>query len=176
MRKYFLLLITLSLIITSCNDGDILTVNLEFEDELSLCGDVSSANYVIYKTKSDPDESLTLLFPVNATNNLIFYPIEIEHQETLKISSTSSNTVQFNYRFYDGDPLVLICQEIPSSTVNITKDYKAEDGGEIQTISTFVDIDGVRTVTVEFNIINLNIDILNTTNGYLGTYIHSYSL
>jgi len=171
MRKYFLLLIILSLVITSCNDGDIITVNLEFDQELSLCGDESSNNYVIYDTKSDPDESLTLLFPVSSANNLIFKPVNDGHTGSLNIGGE----IQFNYRTYDGDPLALICQEIPSSIINIINDYEA-NSGEIQYISTFEDVDGVRTVTVEFNIINLDLDILNTTNGVLGTYTHSYSL
>jgi len=175
MRHYFLLLISLSFIITSCNDGDIITVNLEFEDELLLCENTNSSNYVIYKTKSDPDESLTLLFPANATNDLIFYPIENDHEATLKINNSSSNTVKFNYRTYDGDPLSLICQEIPSSTIHITNDYKAEEA-EFNTISTFDDVDGIRTVTVTFNIIKLDLNIINTTNGFLGTYTHSYEL
>ncbi len=158
--------------LSSCNDGDILTVNLEFDKELSLCGDENSNNYVIYDTKTDPNESLTFLFPVSSANNLIFKPVDNPHTGDLDINNSS---IKFNYRIYDGDPSGLICQEIPSSTVNITKDYTAEDG-TIEYISTYEDVDGVRTVTITFNITILDLDVINTTNGVLGTYTHSFSL
>ena len=78
MRKLFLIILPV-LILSSCNDGDILEIALAFDQDLSLCGDLNSANgeitnenYVIYDTKIDPNESLTLLFPTGTTNNLIF--------------------------------------------------------------------------------------------------------
>jgi len=171
MRKLFLILLPI-LIITSCNDGDIITIELEFDKELSLCGDTNSENYVIYDTKSDPNESLTLLFPTGTTNNLIFNPVDNPHEGILIINGSS---IRFNFRTYDGNPLDLICQEIPSSTVNITNDYEASNG-EVNYTSTFVDVDGTRTVTVEFTITNLDLDILNSTSEFIGTYTTSFQL
>ena len=87
----------------------------------------------------------------------------------------NNNTVKFNYRTYNGDPLQLICQEIPSSSVDIIKDYVAENGTVYYT-STFEDENGVRTVTVEFTIEDLDLDILSSTNELLGTYTYSFTL
>jgi len=156
----------------SCNDGDIITIDLEFDKELALCGDENSANYVIYDVKNDPNESLTLLFPVNTANNLIFNPVDNPHVGSFTINNS---TVKFNYRTYNGDPLELICQEIPSSSVDIIKDYAAENG-TVKYTSTFEDDNGIRTVTIEFTIENLDLDILNSTNEILGTYTYSFTL
>lgn len=172
MRKSLFLLLALSFLTSSCDDGDIITLDLDFNKVLALCGDENSTNYVIYTLKDDADESITLLFPVNDTNNLIFNPTETPHSGSFAINN---NTVKFNYRTYNGDPLQLICQEIPSSSVDIIKDYVAENGTVYYT-STFEDENGVRTVTVEFTIEDLDLDILSSTNELLGTYTYSFTL
>lgn len=172
MRHSFFVLLSLSLLLNSCNDGDVITVELEFDKILALCGDEDSANYVIFDTKEDPYESLTLLFPGTSANDLIFNPPSSPYEGSF---SVNQNSIRFNYRTYDGDPLDLICQEIPSSTVNIIEDFEASNG-EVNFTSTFVDIDGIRTVTVEFTITNLDLDILNSTLEFLGTYTTSFSL
>lgn len=172
MRKSFLILLVIIFTITSCDDGDIITIDLEFDKTLKLCGDENSTNYVIYTLKEDANESLTLLFPVNTANNLIFNPTETPYLGSFNINN---NTVKFNYRTYNGDPLELICQEIPSSIIDIIKDYEAESG-TVNYISTFEDDNGVRTVTVEFTIENLDLDILNSTNEVLGAYTYSFTL
>lgn len=136
MRKLSLLFICFTFLITSCDDGDIITVELDFSQELSLCGDTNSNNYVVYDIKTDPNESLTLLFPSNSTTDEIFNPTITPHDYELAISSN----VRFNYRIYNGDPSGLICEEIPDADVSIIKDYPAE-GGKFTSTSTFVDDD-----------------------------------
>ncbi len=172
MRQSFFALLCFCLLLQSCNDGDVITVELTFDQILERCGDENSENYVIYDTKVDPNESLTLLFPVSSTNNLIFNPINNPHTGNFNIDGSS---VRFNYRTYNGDPSELICQEIPSSSVTIIEDYIAESGLVTYT-STFIDADGTRTVTVEFTITNLDLDILNSTFEFLGTYTWSFPL
>jgi hypothetical protein len=155
MRKLLLVVFPV-LILTSCNDGDILEIALAFDQELSLCGDLNSANgqitnenYVVYDTKNDPNESLTLLFPTGTTNNLIFNPATSPHITTFTINGAS---IRFNYRTYDGNPLELICQEIPSSSVNIIDDFSASNG-LVTATSTFIDDDndGVPTLLEDIN-------------------------
>jgi hypothetical protein len=135
MRKLFFFCL-IALVITSCDDGDIITVELEFDQELSLCGDTESDNYVVYDTKTDPNESLTLLFPSNSSTDQIFNPNTTPYTSDFNISSS----VRFNYRTYNGDPSGLICEEIPDSDVSITQDYEAS-GGTVMTETTFVDDD-----------------------------------
>ena len=120
MRQLFFVFLSVSLILTSCSDGDIINIELEFDQVLSLCGDEDSDNYVIYDIKTDPDESLILLFPVSATNNLIFNPAVTPHPSSLTINESS---IRFNYRTYDGDPSGLICEEIPDSNCMSSHGY-----------------------------------------------------
>ena len=55
----------------SCDDGDIITTELEFDDTFYACGDL-----VIYKTKTDPNQSLSL--QISNTNFTIAQMLETE--------------------------------------------------------------------------------------------------
>ena len=171
MRKLLFLLAISIFLFNSCDDGEVIDINLDFDEELQLCS--SNLNYVVYTTKDDPYESLTLLFPVNDINNLIFDPVDNPHTGTLTINGSS---IRFNYRTYDGDPVdQLICEEIPSSTVRITNDYPASSG-KVNYETTFEDIDGRRYITVSFDLIDLDIELLSSTQEFLGTYQWDYEL
>ena len=55
MRKLFFILITLILVpFQSCDDGDIITIELDFDDTFEACG---STNLILFKTKEDPSEN-----------------------------------------------------------------------------------------------------------------------
>jgi hypothetical protein len=136
MRRLFYILLGLVFCI-SCDDGDVITINLDFDKQLERCGDEDTDNYVLYDIKTDPNESLTLLFPSSSANNAMFNPQVSPFEGNLSINGSS---VRFNYRIYDGNPADLICQEIPSSTVNIIEDYEASHG-TVNYVSTFVDDD-----------------------------------
>ena len=59
MRKAFIILTIVSLFFqSSCDDGDIITVEFDFNDTFALesCNDL-----VFYKTKNDPSESLSFV-------------------------------------------------------------------------------------------------------------------
>lgn len=137
MRRLVLSFIFSCLVLTSCDDGDIITVELEFDKVLELCGDLNSENYVVYDIKLDPNESLTLLFPGTAANDEIFDPEVSPSEQSIMINGSS---VLFNLRRYNGDPSGLICQEIPDSDVKITSD-QAATSGEVIALSTFIDDD-----------------------------------
>jgi len=147
MRQSILTLLSICLLLHSCNDGDIITVELDFDQILERCGDENSENYVIYDTKDDPYESLTLLFSGSSTNDLIFNPTTSPHEGSFTINGS---TTLFNYRTYDGDPSELICAEIPSSTVNIIEDFKATSGA-VNYTSTFIDDDNDGVPTANEN-------------------------
>lgn len=158
MRYSFLALLSLGLLLHSCNDGDIIIVELEFDEILELCGDENIEefedyenlnNYVIYDINTDPYESLILLFPTGTTNNLIFNPTTTPHEGSFSVNGTS---VRFNYRTYDGDPSGLICADIPDSNVNIIDDYEAMSG-TVNYTSLFVDDDndGILSVLEDIN-------------------------
>ncbi|MFI1743154.1 hypothetical protein [Thalassobellus sediminis] len=146
MRKLFYILLPLSLLtLYTCDDGDIITVEFDFDKTLELCREanidkfVTGDNYVLSDVRKDPYESLILLFPYSTTNEAIFNPTEANTERTLTINGTS---IVFNYRTYDGDPSDLICQDIPGSATNILSDFSAASGAKVSFLSTFTDDDG----------------------------------
>jgi len=146
MRKLFYILLSLSLLtFYTCDDGDIITVEFDFDKTLELCREgninnfVNGDNYVLYDTRNDPFESLILLFPYSTSNEAIFNPTEANTETELTVNGTS---IVFNYRTYDGDPSDLICQDIPGSSTNILNDYSAASGARVSFLSTFTDDDG----------------------------------
>lgn len=135
MRNYFFALFIL-ITLHSCNDGDVIEVGLEFDQTLALCNQVSTT-YLVYDIKLDPYESLSLTFPANSSNNLIFNPAESPATKTLMIDGSS---VRFNYRTYNGNPENLLCALVPDPTVTILNNYEATSG-TVTILTTFVDDD-----------------------------------
>lgn len=148
MRK-FIYLFCAVLLVTNCNDGDVLEVGLEFDETLSLCNQ-STTTYLVYNTKLDPSESLSLLFPRNATTDLIFNPLATPYEYFFDINGS---TVRFNYRTYNGNPENLLCQLVPDPTTNIINDYEATSG-RVDTVTTFTDDDedGIPTSVEDLNL------------------------
>ncbi|TXD85118.1 hypothetical protein ESY86_00810 [Subsaximicrobium wynnwilliamsii] len=136
MPKVYVLFL-LCLVLASCDDGDIIEAELDFDQELKRCGDDESETYVLYDTKLDPNESLTLKFPV-AGNRVIFNPTSYGAIKEIEINGVNTS---FSYRIYDGDPNNLICQVVPEPGTTIINDYKAAAGAKASFISTFVDDD-----------------------------------
>ena len=136
MRSLLILLFCCNLLV-SCDDGDVLNVQLDFDKNLTLCGPPASSNYILYDTKNDPPESLMLLFPNNAQAQSILYPTVSGNMETMTINNS---TVKFIYRTYTGDPTLYICQDIPNAGVSVNNNYEANSGTAIF-LSTFVDDD-----------------------------------
>lgn len=147
MNRSFLVL--LLAFFFACDDGDVITLELDFDGELELCGDEDSENYVVFDTKTNPNESLTLLFRSNNANDDIFDPPETPFETILTING--GNT-RFNYRVYNGNPLGLICEEIPDATVSIIEDYESQSG-TVTVTSTFTDDDndGIPTALEDAN-------------------------
>ena len=176
MSRSIAALFCVSFLLFTCGDGDIITLNLEFDKQLELCGNATYENYeiliddyVIYDIKEDPYESLILLIPGSSSNDLIFFPEESPYNKSISIGSSN----RFNYRTYNGSPLELICEAIPSSTVSILNDYEATNG-TIETETTFEDVDGTRTVMVNFTVVNFDLEVLNSTSLFIGSYSHTY--
>lgn len=131
-----LYVLSLLVLTTACDDGDVLEVELDFNKQLFIC-DLNPAVYFLYDTKTDPSESLSLIFPNNPTTDLIFYPVENNFATTFAINGGAT---KFNYRTYDGDPTNLICNLLPDANTNIINDYAATSG-TVTTLTTFIDDD-----------------------------------
>ena len=146
--RIFLVLIFSCFVLFSCNDGDVISVELDFDKSLTLCGDETTSNYILYDTKTTPFESLMLLFPNNSQAEAIF---NTENSGTIQTLTINGNSVKFNYRTYTADPNTYICQDIPEANVSVTDNYEASSGNAVFT-TTFEDDDndGVPN-TLEFN-------------------------
>ena len=135
--RIFLDLLFSSFVFISCDDGDVISVQLDFDKTLTRCGDETSSSYILYDTKNDPFESLTLLFPNNSQAEAIFIPEDSGNLITIPING---NSVRFNYRTYTADPNTYICQDIPDASVSVIDNYEASSGDAIFT-TTFEDDD-----------------------------------
>lgn len=135
MQKLLYLLV-LCVLVTSCSDGDILEVELAFDKNLTLCN-LDPEVYFLFETKTNPSESLSLIFDKNPTTALIFNPEANNFTSTFEINGSGTN---FNYRTYNGDPENLICNLLPDPNTTIINDYAATSG-TVTTITTFVDDD-----------------------------------
>ena len=135
--RIFLVLLFSSFVFISCDDGDVISVQLDFDKTLIRCGDETSSSYILYDTRNDPFESLTLLFPNNSQAEAIFIPEDSGNLVTIPING---NSVRFNYRTYTADPNTYICQDIPDASVSVIYNYEASSGDAIFT-TTFEDDD-----------------------------------
>lgn len=170
MRKLFFVLIASSLIaLNGCDDGDIITVELDFDDTFQVCegGD----DLVFYKTKEDPSETLSL----KLTNVSIEDILDVDDTGVFENTYSLSASNPFNYRAYSNSelPSDLFCEVIPSSDVNITQDIESTSGSAfLTTVLTEDDDDGI---PAELEDINGNDDLEDddTDGDGLPNYIDS---
>ena len=161
MRKIFMVL-SLCLCLSSCDDGDIIIVEFDFDDTFLQCGEL-----VFYKIKSDPAESLSL----NITSpSLTFEDIlDVNDDNTLETEITISASNPFNYRSYNTEPTNLFCNDVPPSGITITSDLESTTGSAtITTILTEDDNDGIpadfEDINGNDNLDDLNLALVNRIN------------
>lgn len=133
--KKILFLFLATILLQSCNDGDIIVTTFNFDDaELVDCG--VAGNYVFYKVNSDALESLSLKLTV--TDSLY-------KTEGIKTYTLNGTTNFVNYRTYDGElGSSYFCSSIPPTSPNVTVDYLAASGTAVFTTTFFIeDNDGV---------------------------------
>ncbi len=139
MRNSFFIVIILSLLtFFSCSDGDIITVEFDFDDTFESCG-----NLVFFKTKADPAESLSLQItsPALTLEDLLNVGSDNTLTTTRTINGTSNT---FNYRTYSTLPSNLFCNDVPPADIDITNDLESTSGTVIiTTVLTEDDNDGV---------------------------------
>jgi len=128
----------------SCDDGDIIEVQLDFDKNLDLCeimttdqNSNTTSSLIFYDTKTNPNQSLTLVIPNSPATQLIFNPISSGVSQNISIDG---NSTLFNYRSYNGDPNNIICSIIHPGDIVITEDYESISGNA-NFLSTFIDDD-----------------------------------
>ncbi|AWI26571.1 hypothetical protein [Flavobacterium pallidum] len=151
--KKFLVLLCCSILLNSCNDGDIKVESFDFESaQTRTCGEDTN-DFFLYKYNGN--EALIIQVPQTR-----FINKETPADTPIQIPITG--TVQVIYRVYDG-PITAstLCSNIPPSTPKVIDEWNAEGGTiEITTraVNTEVAATGESLITsFSHNIIFKNI-------------------
>jgi len=149
-------------ILFGCDDGDVITVEFEFEDTFNACGDL-----VFYKTRNDPDQSFSLLLtsPALTLEDLVETEPDAANPDMDLVTLVQSEYVYtlnettniFNYRTYSSLPASPFCNDIPPADLNVTQNDIS--GGGIATITVVLtedDGDGIPA--------DLDVDINNNND------------
>ncbi|MDW5288379.1 hypothetical protein [Formosa sp. PL04] len=137
MRKLSYIICLSLLSFLSCDDGDIITVDFDFDDTYVNCGEL-----VFYNIKSDPYESLSLQITSPQLTMEDLLDVGVDNTLVTIVSVNSANP--FNYRAYNADPSDYFCSDVPPSDVIVTNDLESTSGvATITTILTEDDNDGI---------------------------------
>jgi len=148
MRK-LIFLFSFFLVLFSCDDGDIITVELDFDDTFVACGEL-----VFYKIKEDPAESLSLQItsPVTILEGLIELDDDGNLISTFVTFAINGTSNQFHYRTYNQDPSDFFCNDVPPSEIIITNDDESTTGvAALTTTLTEDDNDGIAADLEDLN-------------------------
>lgn len=126
----------------SCDDGDIITVEFDFEDTFKTCGDL-----VFYKTKDDPAESFSIQLtnPQTTLDDILAFSISntneafatVDNPELTFAINGSSN--RFNYRRYNTINDDYFCSDVPPAEIELLEDNESTTGTVIITTTLIED-------------------------------------
>ena len=140
MRNIFSFIVV-SFLLFSCDDGDIITTSLEFGDAFKACGEL-----VVYKTKDEPSESISLKIVSPATTLDDFFETDLDTTNPLLVNLVNNEFVfeintsnVFNYRTYNTPPENLFCNDVPPANIEVTQDYASYEGDATFTVELVED-------------------------------------
>lgn len=138
MIRRFLIILCCAFL-TTCDDGDILTIDLDFDGVLSRCDNFEDS-HLVYDTRSDPDEALLLIFPRSEINDALF--AEATTVDVATVLTINGSAIRFIYRTYNRSLSATdICAVVPPSDLTIRENYEAPSG-KVFITSTILDDDG----------------------------------
>ncbi|MFC7357365.1 hypothetical protein ACFQO1_06685 [Jejudonia soesokkakensis] len=138
MRRLFFSIISLTIFLQSCDDGDLIVTSFDFEDaNLQFCGESSA--YVFFKINTGAQESISVQLPI-ATEDFI-----VEGMMSFQINNTT-NTVDYR-RFNDAITASYFCNNIPPTSPETISEYLSTSGEAI--VSIEVELDDNDTVAFE---------------------------
>ncbi|MFL0354511.1 hypothetical protein [Xanthomarina sp. GH4-25] len=154
MRKIITFL-SIMLLIFSCDDGDIIIVQLDFDDTFEACGEL-----VFYNIRENPAESISLQISSPAITLDDLFEVEPISNGSLLVelvNDSISGTIDgvtnlFNYRSYNSISGNLFCNDVPPSDLQITDDQSSSSGNFlITTTYSEDDNDGVPAEMEDLN-------------------------
>ena len=138
------LLLLLLILLTNCDDGDVIVTNLDFSASPQSCE--TNTDLILFKIKTNPAESLSIKLPIANAANLT--TASTDTGVTVPLSSSHT----FNYRSYTGDPSGIFCNALPPSSPSITSDHQSSQGTvRLITTMTADDNDGIPAELEDIN-------------------------
>lgn len=135
--KNFLLVLLSGLFLLSCDDGDLIVTNFDFEDQdLQYCQG-NNHNQVFFKLNNQQtNEAIALIFRLeSASDNLLLDEVGI-----LEIPISAQN--QIIYRTFNSDVSSdYFCNVVPPTSPEVIEEYRSTSGGEIVLTSTLRNAD-----------------------------------
>lgn len=148
MRK-LLFIFCIPALLINCNDGDIITIDLDFDDTFEFCE--VNESVVFYKTKSDPSESLSI-----ELDTTIEDLIELDdNNQVVPVDPFPINgsTNTFYYRSYSETlPSSYFCEGITPNVDIISNSESASGSVTVTTILTEDDNDGIPAAFEDANV------------------------
>lgn len=160
MRK-ILYILCFGILLTTCDDGDVIEVTLDFNDTFSQCGEL-----VFFKINGSTSETLSIQFNNDLTvEQILDVGDDFIYEETFPLG----NTNVFNYRSYSSLPVsasnVLFCNDVPPSNLNIERDEVSISGEvTIRTVLVEDDNDGIPAEIEDENLDGDNNPATNPTD------------
>lgn len=161
------------LLYISCNDGDVIVAELDFDNTFQECG-----NTVFFKTKTNPNESLSLQITSQPINFETFFKeaekdtVAATYSLSFDINGTSNN---FNYRTYDKDPSSFFCNDIPPVNLGVITNSSSPTGkATITAVLIKDDNDGIPAELEKIMVLNpkdSTMVLLDTDNDGIPNYI-----
>jgi hypothetical protein len=129
MKKIFALLV-FSLLLTSCDDGDMDVESFDFGTAQTLACNLETNNFFLFKTSGN--EALIIQLPQNTLKNQ-------ETEPDTPITLTIGGNIKVIYRLYASDiTSATICSPIPASYPVVKDEWTAKEGGIISIVSNAV--------------------------------------
>lgn len=164
MKRFFAFLL-LTVVLSSCDDGDLTEVSFEFDDTAALACNTTTSDFFIYKTQDK--RALIIQLPESNFLNLVTadFPPQLA---TLPIDGS---TVRLIYREYDDDVTsATLCSSVPASSPLVVKEQEALEGNITITttaIKSLADSNGVTKITAYLHTLvftDLKFDLGNGTS------------
>jgi hypothetical protein len=135
--RSFLIPLLLCCCLFACDDGDIITFELDFDGELERC-DNNTESYLIFDTKDDPSESLVLILERNEENDLLFRE-PTPPGEPVELPINGSDT-RFIFRTYNrpiegSGSQSELCNLVPPGDLEIIENDEAFSGQVTVTVT-----------------------------------------
>ncbi|UZO79539.1 hypothetical protein NBT05_11270 [Aquimarina sp. ERC-38] len=159
--KNSLFLFVLSLVVTACDDGDIIVTSFEFDElDLNVCPGIEENSFVFFKINPQLDEAISYNFISDQ------YDASSETETPLTFMLSEGNN-ELTYRQFDRDITNdYYCNTVPDSDINVINEVKSTEGLAQITVTIVEqdDEDGVPALDDDPMVDPIEIEDLNANN------------